>query len=272
VSPADRISLKVNLNNASVDPQVTTNRMDQTMPLVNAVLAHLVHGLAIPARHITLLDASRSFHPAIIKERCTIPHVQWVDRTVAHRWDPDESVAFTRDAPLPGGDFWMPRAYTGADHIINLCLMKNHDCGITGAMKNHFGSIPSPRCLHEEMGDRSYIADVCNTPSIRDKVRINIADALFANWHNNVWAPRPWTTFPEESPNSLLLSTDPVALDSVMLDHIIAEVDTLGGAAPDWLRHNVAHHGFLEYAMDHHGLGVHEHRPYRRIDYREIEA
>lgn len=98
-------------------------------------------------------------------------------------------------------------------------LCKNlSSCGITGAMKNHFGSLPSPRNLHEGMDDQSYIADICNTPSIRDKVRVSIADALFAYWHKNVWAPRPWKTFPQESPHSLILGTDPVALDSVMLD------------------------------------------------------
>ena len=123
-----------------------------------------------------------------MKARCRFKHVKWVDHTDKERWDQNESVKFTKDEPGPGGDFWMPKAYTQADHIINLCLMKSHGCGITGAMKNHFGSIPSPRNLHDGMGDKSYIADVCNTPSIRKKVRVNIADALFATWHNNVWA------------------------------------------------------------------------------------
>jgi uncharacterized protein (DUF362 family) len=162
----------------------------------------------------------------------------------------------------------MPMAYTYSDHIINLCLMKSHDCGITGAMKNHFGSIPSPQNLHDGMADKSYIADVCNTPSIRNKVRVNIADALFANWHNNVWAPRPWKTFPEESPNSLILGTDPVALDSVMLDHIIEEKMAQGINTSRLL----VPHDFLHYSMDKLGLGIHEHKPYNRIDYRTFDT
>lgn len=272
LSTNDKIVLKMNMNNASFDPGVTTNRMDQTMPLVNAILDHLVVGLGIPQAQITLLDASRWFHPVIMKDRCRFPDVRWVDSTAEDLWDRNESATFTKDDPLPDGNFWMPKAYTQSDHIINLCLMKNHGCGITGAMKSHFGSIPSPKCLHEGLGDKSYIADLCNTPSIKNKVRINIADSTFANWHNNVWAPRPWKTFPEESPNSLLLGTDPVALDSVMLDHIIAEIDVQGDNAPEWVQDCVTHHDFLAYAMDHHSLGVHEHRPYKQIDYREIEA
>jgi Domain of unknown function (DUF362) len=268
----DKIAIKMNMNNASWDEKVTTNRMDQTMPIVNALLDGLVNGLGLPEEQLILLDASRWFHPVIVKGRCKFPKVSWVDHSAGNLWDRGEEVTFTKDQPLPGGDFWMPKAYTGSDHIINLCLMKNHGCGITGAMKNHFGSIPSPKCLHEGLGDKSYIADLCNTPSIRDKVRLNIADALFANWHNNVWAPRAWNTFPEESPNSLILGTDPVALDSVMLDHITEEIEARGDRVPDWVRDCVNHHEFLEYAMDHHNLGIHEHKPYKRIDYRTMET
>ena len=269
---SDRITIKMNMNNASFDENITTNRMDQTMPLVNGILEDLVNDLGLSEERITILDASRWFHPEKMKGRCRFENVRWVDHTDKERWDNNESVTFTKDAPKPGGDFRMPKAYTHSEHIINLCLMKSHNCGITGAMKNHFGSIPSPKNLHEEMGERSYIADVCNTPSIRNKVRVNIADALFANWHNNVWAPRPWKTFPGESPNSLIMGTDPVALDSVMLDHIIEEIEAQGDNAPEWLQKNSKNHGFLKYAMDELGLGIHEHAPYNRIDYRTFET
>ena len=268
---SDRITIKLNLNNASFDENITTNRMDQTMPLVNSILDNLINELGIPANQITLLDASRWFHPAKMKNRCRFDKVRWVDSGEKDRWDKNESVVFTKDDPKPGGDYWMPKDYTQTDHIINLCLMKSHDCGITGAMKNHYGSIPSPDRLHEGIGNKSYIGDVCNTPSIKNKVRINIADALFANWHNNVWAPRPWKTFPQESPNSLIMGTDPVALDSVMLDHIAEEIHAQGDQAPEWLKNNMKNHDFLQYAMDELGLGIHEHKPYKRIDYRVFD-
>lgn len=268
--PAHKITLKLNMNNASFNEAITTNRMDQSMPLVNAVLASLIDGLGARPAHITLLDASRWFHPVIMKARCRFPGVRWVDSKSPDRWDPSEAVAFTRDPPLPGGNFWMPRDYTGADHILNFCLMKSHGCGVTGAMKSHFGSIPSPKMLHEGMGTKSYIADLCATPSIRNKVRLNLVDATFANWFGPVWAPRPWKSFPQPSPNSLFLSRDPVALDTVMLDHLRDELKLQGPAAPahvlDWVHGST----FLEYAMNHHGLGIHEARPYRRIDYRVL--
>jgi uncharacterized protein (DUF362 family) len=268
--PGQRITLKLNMNNASFNEAITTNRMDQTMPLVNAVLSMLIDGLSVEPDNITLLDAQRWFHPIIMKGRCRYPGVRWVDSKTPDRWDPSESVTFTRDHPAPGGNFWMPRDYTQADHIINFCLMKAHGCGITGAMKSHFGSIPSPKWLHEGMGQKSYIADLCATPSIRNKVRLNLVDALFASWFGPVWAPRPWKTFPQPSPNSLLLSRDPVALDTVMLDHIRDELKAIGSAAPSHVLEWVENPTFLEYAMTHHGLGVYDTRPYSRIDYREL--
>jgi hypothetical protein len=270
--PAQKFTLKLNMNNASFNPAITTNRMDQTMPLVNAVLDVLIDGLGVPAANITLLDASRYLHPVIMKGRCRHAGVQWIDSQSPDRWDPSESVKFTRDTPAPGGNFWMPKAYTQADHILNFCLFKAHGCGVTGAMKSHFGSIPSPKFLHEGMGQKSYIADLCATPSIRNKVRLNIVDALFGNWGGPVWAPRPWLTFSEPSPNSLFFSRDPVALDSVMLDHLAGELKAQGPKAPAHVKEWVETTTFLEYAMRHHGLGVHERKPYNRISYGTVEV
>ena len=56
LSGDDKISIKMNLNNASFDEKVTTNRMDQTIPLVNAVLDDLVNELQLKEGNITLLD------------------------------------------------------------------------------------------------------------------------------------------------------------------------------------------------------------------------
>ena len=103
-------------------------------------------------------------------------------------------------------------------------------------------------------------------------MRVNIADALFANWHNNVWAPRAWKTFTEESPNSILMSKDPVALDSVMLDHIIDEVRAQGPNAASYTWDRLEHHTFLQHAMELYKLGIHEHKPYRKIEYLQLEA
>ena len=277
----DHITIKVNLNNASYDEEITTNRMDQTIPLINAVISDLVEDCMFPEKNITVADPSRWIHPLILEKRCKFKNINWVDHRSSDLWDHGETVKFTIDKPIRPENtrfpenvpFYLASAYTKAQHIINLCLLKNHGCGITGAMKNHFGALPppSPKYLHTGLGDKGYIADLCNANSIKNKVRINICDGIFANWHDNVWSPRPWKTFPEESPNSLFFGTDPVAFDSVLLQHIADEVDSQGDDAPTWVREAVKKHHFLHHAMEYHRLGTHEHMPFKDIKYRQIK-
>lgn len=277
----DHLTIKINLNNASYNEEITTNRMDQSIPLINAVISELVENGLFAEYNITVADPSRWIHPLLLKNRCKFKNVTWVDSRSPDLWDRGETVKFTTDKPVrPPGDkfpenvpFHLATAYTKADHIINLCLLKNHGCGITGAMKNHFGAIPppSPKYLHAGLGEKSYISDLCNTTSIKNKVRINICDAIFANWHDNVWSPRPWKTFPEESPNSLFFGTDPVAFDSVLLQHITDEVSAQGDGAPQWVRNAIERHQFLHHAMEYHHLGIHEHMPFKDIIYRQIK-
>lgn len=278
----DKITIKINLNNASYCEQITTNRMDQTAPIINSIVANLTEYLYVKEEDITVADPSRYIHPDIILNRCPFKYINWIDCRSPNLWDKRESVKFTEDQPVRPKNrpdlpkkvsFHLARVYTESDHIINVVLMKNHGCGVSGAMKNHFGAIPppSPKFLHTGLGERSYIADLCNTESIKYKVRLNVCDAIFANWHNNVWSPRPWKTFPEESPNSLFLGADPVAFDSVLLQHITDEVVVQGRNAPKWVQEAVEKHQFLHYAMEYHRLGIHEHKPFRKIEYRQIE-
>ncbi len=279
----DTVTIKINLNNASYNEDVTTNRLDQSVQMVNALLDSLTSSLKILPGNITVADPSRWIHPRIFKDKCPFPGIHWVDSRSNNLWDPGEIIRFSKHQPIRPADkphfpqrtaFHVARVYTETDHIINVCLLKNHGCGITGAMKNHFGAFPPPfaKYLHDGLGSKSYIADVCNTPSIKNKVRLNICEAIFGNWHNNVWCPRPWKTFAGGTPNSLFLGTDPVAFDSVLLQHIIDEVAFRGESVEQWVRDAVQDHGFLDIAMTSLHLGVHEHAPFNRIYYRQIEA
>jgi uncharacterized protein (DUF362 family) len=94
--------------------------------------------------------------------------------------------------------------------LINIPFMKDHGMsGITGALKNHYGSFDSPMKCHGNNCD-PYLADLNAIPAIRDKTRLIIMDALrpFADGgpmlskRNTVW-----------DYSSLLVSRDPVAVD-----------------------------------------------------------
>ncbi len=83
---SDWVTIKMNMNNASFDDQATTNRVDQTIPLVNVILDDLVSELGLSEERITILDASRWFHPEKMKGRCRFKHVRWVDQMDTERW------------------------------------------------------------------------------------------------------------------------------------------------------------------------------------------
>jgi uncharacterized protein (DUF362 family) len=95
------------------------------------------------------------------------------------------------------------------DAVINLPVLRDHGItGITMALKNLFGAIHNPNKYHLAAGN-PYVADVFMLPSIRNKVRLTIGDALSAQYEGGPSFMPHWR-WPY---NGLLIGTDPVALD-----------------------------------------------------------
>jgi uncharacterized protein (DUF362 family) len=95
------------------------------------------------------------------------------------------------------------------DTVINLPVLKDHGiAGITMCLKNMFGAIHNPNKYHLNVGD-PYIPDVYALPSIRNKIRFTICDAIQAQYEGGPSHMPQWAW----SYNGLFLGTDPVALD-----------------------------------------------------------
>jgi uncharacterized protein (DUF362 family) len=95
------------------------------------------------------------------------------------------------------------------DAVINLPVLKDHGiAGVTMSLKNMFGAIHNPNKYHINVGD-PYIPDVYMLPSIRQKVRFTICDAIQAQYEGGPSFMPQWTW----AYNGLLMGTDPVALD-----------------------------------------------------------
>ncbi len=95
--------------------------------------------------------------------------------------------------------------------LINVPFMKDHMmAGITGALKNHYGSFHNPMMCHNNRCD-PFIADVNMIPVIRNKTRLIIMDALrpIADGGPMYRPDKMWKNY------SLLVGRDPVAVDTM---------------------------------------------------------
>jgi hypothetical protein len=100
------------------------------------------------------------------------------------------------------------------------------------SLKNHYGSVDSPSAPHANGCDPA-IAELNSQPVIRDKTRLIVGAALQVSPDN--W-DRP------DRDNALLLSFDPVALDTVARDILVAHRQAQGiasGSLVEGARHLV---------------------------------
>lgn len=102
--------------------------------------------------------------------------------------------------------------------LINLPTLKNAGATVTCCMKNlTYGALSNTARLHK-IWSRS-IAEGCAFPALRDKLVLNIVDGTQACYDGGP-APQAGTVY---RPNLLLLGTDPVAVDAICHEYIVAE-------------------------------------------------
>jgi uncharacterized protein (DUF362 family) len=180
---------------------------------------------------------------------------------------------------LPTG--YLPRQVTEAKYMINMALLRPHGmAGVTLTAKNHFGSIHfpnnggwSPMALHgsvmrtQPMGSYNALVDLMGHRHLGGKTMLYVLDGLYTAEHNEGSVFR-WASFDDHWASSMLMSQDPVAIDSVALDLLRSEprATQVRGNADNYL-HEAAQAGKppsgTVYNPDSSGtlasLGVHEH-------------
>jgi hypothetical protein len=114
----------------------------------------------------------------------------------------------------------------GCDALINIPIPKDHDiCGVTLAMKNHYGTISNPWDLHANHCDPS-VHELNAAEPIRQRARLIVGDALRV-------CPSDWSKGVTE--NALLFAFDPVAHDMLGRRILIAKREA-EGKKPDYLQ------------------------------------
>jgi hypothetical protein len=269
------IAVKVNFNNNATGCSDTSPRIDALVHPFNALIRGL-KSMGVQESDIWVYDATRgiparfrnpchSLYPGVRIYSCGGPEPNFTSS------DPNATIHFYPPSGTQMPTIKLTDVLLAATYVINMPIMKNHgDPGVSLTFKNHFGSIDHPFDLHPYIisSDSRYssnynpLVDIYKNPNICNKVCLTIADGLYAAETYNA-TPGRWSRFGNDSPNSLFLSKDPVAVDCVMFDILKSQWNVIA-KADDYLR-----------LASNAGLGTFEHGDpwgsgYNSIDYLKL--
>jgi hypothetical protein len=206
--PGERIAIKVNT--------FRNSRIWTHSPLVLEVTNSL-QAAGIPAEQITIFDyQSSELETAGYALNADNPGVRCIG--MDRNFSPEPTNVLKNQVKLAN-------ILKECDALINIPILKSHMmAGITFAMKNHYGSIYYPDVLH---GDNMRSVAALNAlPEINDRTRLIIGDALSANLRYTNSYPywkEDWIG------DSIFMSYDPVAHDTMGLDLLTRELEKDGG-------------------------------------------
>jgi hypothetical protein len=276
-------AIKVNYNN-TFQCNGTGNLIDALMEPVNALIRGMLDLGVLPS-DIWVFDASRPL-PTRFRNKCPYPGIRFFD---ARHGGCAEPATFNSSDPsaqvIFHNPYLNPRRVTdviiNASYLINMPILKDHSAaGVSLGFKNHFGTIDQitgndPDNLHLFMdptngyyrSDSNPLVDIYANPHIINKTILCMGDGLFGCLGTQGGNPGRWQTFANKSPNSFFLSTDPVAIDCIMLDILDAE--------PWEHPRRPSADDYLKLAAEA-GMGVYERGDpwnpgYQNIDYIKIE-
>jgi hypothetical protein len=246
-SAGEKIVIKINGNQDS--KQTWDNGGFQSPHVVYALVSQLVETVGVNGSDITLAEPSRYIGDPIYNKIRSNPnqHFQAVTFIVKPNLSGNGRVGATADSskpihfeePYPNDPniriHYPPLCYTEATYLINLGLLRSHTLfGITVGAKNYFGSVYngstwSPSPLHgsgtaynppNEIGNPHCHPVLIGHNQLGGKTLLYMLDGLYTAVHQGSKDIVKWQTLNNDWCSSLLVSQDPVALDSVALDFL----------------------------------------------------
>jgi uncharacterized protein (DUF362 family) len=304
--PGEKIAVKANLNGTKTHGATANESF--VSPAVTAALLNQLVQAGVAAADITVYDASRAVPDPLVDACRTpaLAGVRFADflggdgREICRR---DRSRPVRWSVDTGGSPAYLPDVATEADYLINVALLKAHTlAGVTLTAKNHFGTImddldgqptvnpPQGANLHgyvaaydfnaapgwswpqAPMGSYNPLVDLIGHPHLGGKTLLFLIDGLYGVEDQNaeVSARSRFQSAPFDDhwSASLLLSQDPVALDSVGADILVHEPAAV--THPDVLPADSTYQNYLheaaladdppsgtDYGLP--GLGVHDH-------------
>lgn len=239
-STGEMLALKVNCNNCYAGYADIDDQVDASPQAILAMLRQLVHHAGVPQNKIVVYEAVRVI-PDRIYNPChaEFPEVQWMDSKgdgtngrLPVIWRKETFSYSVTEKNRCGTS--IPELVYQSSYIINQALMKGHPtCGFTLTAKNHYGSIDD-RDHSQYINTHAHKMEIYNpfvdliaTKHLGGKTILFMVDALFGTRDaNDPVIPEfaAWINlFGGQWSSSLLMSFDPVAIDSVGLDFLRSE-------------------------------------------------
>lgn len=193
-APTDTVGIKVNcLGGRNLSPR---------RELVEA-LVDLLAEAGVPAERIIVFErSSRELQRAGFPVRRDGPGYRCFG--IDNDYDPSPSTSGAI------GSCFARLVSTTCTALIGFGVVKDHDlAGVSSSLKNWYGVIHNPNKYHDGNCD-PYVADVCNHPFVRGKLRLTVLDGVVAQCHGGP-AFRSDATFPL---GRVAAATDPVAADA----------------------------------------------------------
>ncbi|HAM39375.1 MAG TPA: hypothetical protein DCP53_08305, partial [Elusimicrobia bacterium] len=234
----DKIAIKINLNNNNVSYTENDNQLDASPHMVLSLLRQLINKAGVLQSDITVYDAVRLM-PDRVYNKCKneFPNVTLMDRQgtngrVKRVWQTN-IIKYSNSSNTAGTA--IPTVVYQAKYVINMSLMKGHNnAGVTFTAKNHYGSIDSPEHTYINASKRPFgsyntLVDLIGHKELGGKTMLFLVDGLYgAKDVNDPPTKFLLPPFNNKWSSSLLVSQDPIAIDSVGFDFINSE---FGGQA-----------------------------------------
>jgi uncharacterized protein (DUF362 family) len=219
MTPDDVVGIKVNCSGA---PDVMSSP-----EIVGGIVASLVE-LGVPAKNIYIYERFQDQLDTVRYERSVPAGVQIQAaenaRGSIRGYDPSTFVEVNFFGEDDTRSYVMKLVSQKLTKIINVPNLKEHQAaGVTGCLKNAaYGNFSNVARSHrnEITNTYSFIGTLAAIEPVRSRTVLNIMDGLRGVWHAGPFSENKRYRF---YPKQLMFSTDPVAMDRLLIDIIEAK-------------------------------------------------
>jgi len=247
----EKIVIKLNMNATRSEKDKWADKGYPSPHMVYALVSQLIEIAGVSGKDIILTDPSRFIGSEIVDKIRSNPSPEFQDVTFEVSKAPEGTVYRTAEPDttslvwfnMPDGKKFkmcFPKSYSDASYIINYSVVRPHRVfGITSVGKNNFGAVWNietkafnPSSLHVfalwDYATPNKLKDPHSSPVLlghkitNSKTVLYLADGLYPAV-NQGGSVKRMSSFNNDWFSSLIISQDPVALESVVYDFISNE-------------------------------------------------